>query len=253
MNARQRHAELYRMVMDKHICPYGLKSLHLLKRQGFVVGDHHLETHAETEAFKQQQRVATTPQTFIDGKRIGGYDDLRRYFGKRVRDPKAPTYKPVLAIFGMAAAMALAATWAATGALFNAFFIRWFVALAMCLLAVQKLRDLDGFATMFLGYDLLARYWVPYAWIYPFAEAAVGVLMIANVLHWVSIPVGLFIGTVGAVSVVYAVYVQKRELKCACVGASSTVPLGFVSLTENLMMIGITFWMLWPYIGGQTV
>ena len=35
-----------------------------------------------------------------------------------------------------------------------------------------------------------------------------------------------------------AVYIDKRELKCACVGGSSNVPLGFVSLTENLMMIG---------------
>ena len=30
-------AVLYRMVMDKHLCPYGLKSLHLLKQQGYAV------------------------------------------------------------------------------------------------------------------------------------------------------------------------------------------------------------------------
>lgn len=45
-------------------------------------------------------------------------------------------------------------------------------------------------------------------------------------------------------SVYYAVYVQKREIKCACVGGSSSVPLGFVSLTENLFMIGMALWML---------
>ena len=59
-----------------------------------------------------------------------------------------------------------------------------------------------------------------------------------------AIPVALFIGSVGAVSVFYAVYVQRRELKCACVGGSSNVPLGFVSLTENLMMVGMALWML---------
>ena len=41
-----------------------------------------------------------------------------------------------------------------------------------------------------------------------------------------------------------AVYIDKRELKCACVGGDSNVPLGFVSLTENLMMIGMAVWML---------
>ena len=54
----------------------------------------------------------------------------------------------------------------------------------------------------------------------------------------------MFIGSVGAVSVFYAVYVQRRELKCACVVGSSNVPLGFVSLTENLMMVGMAVWML---------
>jgi hypothetical protein len=48
---------------------------------------------------------------------------------------------------------------------------------------------------------------------------------------------------VGAASVFRAVYLDKRELKCGCVGGSSNVPLGFVSLTANLMMIGIALWM----------
>ena len=57
-------------------------------------------------------------------------------------------------------------------------------------------------------------------------------------------PVALFIGTIGAVSVFRAVYIEKRDLKCACVGGDSNVPLGFVSLTENLMMIAMAVWML---------
>ena len=58
------------------------------------------------------------------------------------------------------------------------------------------------------------------------------------------ISIALFIGTVGAVSVFKAVYIEKRELKCACVGGQSNVPLGFVSLTENLVMIGMAVWMV---------
>jgi hypothetical protein len=46
------------------------------------------------------------------------------------------------------------------------------------------------------------------------------------------------------VSVIKAVYVDKRELKCACVGGDSSVPLGFISLTENLMMLSMGIWML---------
>jgi hypothetical protein len=70
---------------------------------------------------------------------------------------------------------------------------------------------------------------------------------VAMVKSGLSVPLALFIGTVGAVSVFKAVYIDKRELKCACVGGSSNVPLGFVSLTENLMMIGMAIWMAVDY------
>ena len=68
--------------------------------------------------------------------------------------------------------------------------------------------------------------------------------MTAGALTWLSAPVAIVIGAIGAVSVIKAVYVDKRELKCACVGGSSNVPLGFVSLTENVMMLGMGIWML---------
>jgi hypothetical protein len=54
------------------------------------------------------------------------------------------------------------------------------------------------------------------------------------------------------VSVFKAVYVDRRELKCACVGGSSNVPLGFVSLTENLMMIAMAVWMAAAALGLAT-
>ncbi|CEG58118.1 protein of unknown function [Legionella fallonii LLAP-10] len=41
---------------------------------------------------KEKHDVKTTPQTFINGERIGGYDDLRRHFGKKVRDKLSPSY-----------------------------------------------------------------------------------------------------------------------------------------------------------------
>jgi glutaredoxin len=239
-----RTATLYRMVMKEHTCPYGLKAKDLLQRQGFQVDDRWLATREETEAFKAEHGVKTTPQTFIDGERIGGYDDLRRYFGKTVRDPKAVTYRPVIALFAVTALMALAASHAAYGSIFTIRAAEWFIAFSMAALAMLKLQNVESFSTMFLNYDLLAKRWVPYSYIYPFAEAGAGILMIAGALNWISIPVALFIGTVGAVSVFKAVYVDRRELKCACVGGDSNVPLGFVSLTENLMMIAMAIWML---------
>jgi len=244
MMANAREAVLYRMVMDHHLCPYGLKARDLLRRNGFRIEDHKLTTRAETDAFKAQHDVATTPQIFIDGQRIGGYDALRRYLDKPVADPKALTYRPVLVLFAMAALMALATSWAAFGTLLTVRAGEWFIAFSMCLLALQKLRDVEGFSSMFLGYDLLARRFVPYAYVYPFAEGLAGLLMISGALMWLSVPIALVIGTIGAASVFKAVYIDKRDLKCACVGGNSNVPLGFISLTENVMMVAMAVWML---------
>jgi glutaredoxin len=229
--------------MPDHLCPYGLKSKWLLEKHGYAVDDHHLTTRSETDAFKDRHDVATTPQTWIGGERIGGYDDLARHFGSPVKQ-EGTTYRPVAVLFAMMALMALGAGWVATGEAISVLAGEWFISFSMCGLAFLKLRDVESFSTMFLNYDLLARRWVPYGYVYPYAEGLAGVLMTAHVLDVVSIPVALFIGTVGAASVFKAVYIDRRELKCACVGGDSDVPLGFVSLTENLMMIAMGLWML---------
>ena len=250
-----RKATLYRMVMPSHTCPYGLKAKDLLRRSGYTVDDRHLTSRSETDAFKAEHHVETTPQVFIDGVRIGGYDDLRRHLGKPVADPKATSYRPVVVLFALMALTAMAASFAVSGSPFTLRAAEWFIAFSMVALAMLKLQNVESFATMFLNYDLLAKRWVPYSYIYPYAEGLAGVLMVAGALTWLSVPVAFLIGTIGAASVFKAVYIDRRELKCACVGGSSNVPLGFISLTENLMMIAMAVWMAagaLGFTGGHT-
>ena len=149
----------------------------------------------------------------------------------------------VLAVFAVAALIALAIGLLAGAPLPGIATVERFIAVTMILLAMLKLQDVERFATMFLGYDLLARRWLPYAYLYPFAQLGAGLLMLTGLLPWLAIPVAAFIGGIGAVSIYRAVYVEKRSLKCACVGGGSNVPLGFVSLTEDLMMVAMAVWM----------
>ncbi|ADT70168.1 MAG: glutaredoxin [Pseudoalteromonas tetraodonis] len=235
-------AQLYRMATDEHICPFGLKSKDLLERQGFEVNDHLLTSRAQTDAFKQQHDVETTPQTFIDDKRIGGYDELRSFFNKSPAGQQGTTYTPVIAIFAVTLLLSLA--FSLSGAGLSMYTLELFVALTMAVLAIQKLQDLNSFSNSFITYDLLAMKVIPYAYVYPFLEAFVGVAMIAALPVYLVAPISLLIGSVGAISVIKAVYIDKRELKCACVGGDSNVPLGFISLTENLFMIAAGIWML---------
>ncbi len=236
-------ATLYRMVIPNHTCPFGTKAKYLLESQGYEIDDHQLKTREETDSFKNEHGVKTTPQTFIDGKRVGGYDDLRVYFHKRPTPKKGElSYTPIFSLFGMTLLMSLGIVWSLHQSLMIGPVLHYFGAFSMCALALQKLRDLYSFSNGFLNYDLLSNKFVPYSYIYPFAEVLVGLCMLANVIPLLSAPIAIFIGLEGTISVVKAVYIDKRELKCACMGGDSNVPLGFISLTENLLMVAMGIW-----------
>ncbi|WP_234047197.1 glutaredoxin [Luteolibacter pohnpeiensis] len=232
------------MVTPNHLCPWGVKALDLLKRNGFKVEDKHLKTKEENKEYKEENGYDETPQIFIEGKHLGGYDDLREHLGLGPDPKEGETYQPVIAVFAVTFCMALATSWAMLGTLSPIRIGELFIAFSMCVLGILKLQDLLSFATGFVQYDLLAQRYVPYSYVYPFVEAGAGVLMIAGVATWLAAPAALIVSTIGAISIVKAVYIEKRDLHCACVGGGSSVPLGFISLTENLMMMAMAIWML---------
>lgn len=79
-----KHATVHRMVTDAHVCPYGVKALDLLRREGYTVDDRWLKTRAQTDAFKTEHDLETTPLVFVDRERVGGYDDLCKHLGTTV-------------------------------------------------------------------------------------------------------------------------------------------------------------------------
>lgn len=246
--AISKKATIYRMVTDKNICPYGIKAKDLLKRNGYEVIDNHLKNREETDAFKEKYGVKTTPQTFIDNKMVGGYDDLLAFLGED-KPKKETIYTPVIAVFVIALLMAISTNYTFTDTVTIGSVIKLFMGFSISILAMLKLQDLNSFSMQFITYDLVAMRWVRYAYIYAFAEAFVGLGIIASIFTLVAATIAIIIGLIGAISVFKAVYLEKRELKCACVGGGSSVPLGFLSLTENIMMIIMGVWMFWNYFG----
>lgn len=230
-------AELYRMVMEDHICPYGLKARNLIERKGLKLVDHKLRTDQQVDEVREKYHVKKTPLVLIDGNEIGGYDDLANYFNVTTLKQTNTTYQPVIALFSAGFLMALAIESSTALEFMPGRILTTFIAVSMCLLAIQKLRDLYSFTNQFITYDLLAFRHTYYAYLYPFLELFAGIGMLAGVYPYITAPIALFIGSIGSISVIKAVYIDKRELKCACVGGDSNVPLGVISLTENIMMV----------------
>ncbi|HJO66898.1 glutaredoxin domain-containing protein [Sphingomonas sanguinis] len=80
--AEQKTAILYRMILPEHTCPFGVRAKQMLEAAGYQVDDRILSSRDEVDAFKAEQDVATTPQVFVDGERIGGSDALEAYLSR---------------------------------------------------------------------------------------------------------------------------------------------------------------------------
>jgi glutaredoxin len=223
------HVRLYRMDLPDHACPWGLKAVRLLHDHQIPFEDHPLHSTEEVDAFKAAHGVATTPQVFAGAERIGGYTDLAARLGARPESAEF-SYVPVIAVFATAALLTLALAVGISG----------FMGIAICLLAMLKLMDVEAFATSFRKYDLLSQRWRAWGGLYPGVELLVGL----GILLRLEIPAAarligataLLLGAMGMVSVGKAVFIDKLALNCACVGGNAKVPLGVVSFAENLMM-----------------
>lgn len=220
---------LVRMDLPDHACPWGLRALKLLQDRHIPFEDQRLTSPEEVDAFKAAHGVATTPQIFFGAERVGGYTDLAARLGVRPESADI-SYTPVLVVFLTAALLALVLRAGVGG----------FMGLAICLLAMLKLMDVESFAASFRKYDLLSQRWTPWGRLYPGVELLVGLGVLGQPQTGVvARPVGavaVLLGAMGMVSVGKAVFIDRLALNCACVGGNTKTPLGVVSFAENLIM-----------------
>jgi hypothetical protein len=139
------------------------------------------------------------------------------------------SYTPVVALFSTAALMTLATSLGITG----------FMGISLSMLAALKLMDVDAFSHSFQKYDLISQRFKPYGKVYPGIELLLGLGYLSGVMPLATGVVSLLVGAAGAISVVKAVYIDKLDLNCACVGGNSKAPLGIISVAENTIMAGM--------------
>lgn len=145
------------------------------------------------------------------------------------------SYIPLMIVVGLSLAAALAKQGAYPGAGDMRSGMHDFMGLFLVIFSMFKLFDLRGFADGFQMYDLLARPFRPYAYVYPFIELSLGLGYLATwnmtVIYATTIVVMLF----GATGVLGALR-KGLDLNCACMGTVLKVPLSTVALTEDAGM-----------------
>ncbi len=152
------------------------------------------------------------------------------------------TYKPLVLIFLFVSGVAALASFQ------ERFFswhdwMRYFMAGFFIVFSFFKFLDLKGFARSYAMYDLLAKQWKGYGYVYPFVELGLGVLYI-TAIHLPATHVATIV-IMGFSSIgVIRNMLSPNQVQCACLGTVFKLPLGNVTLVEDLLMVAMAGVML---------
>jgi len=99
-----------------------------------------------------------------------------------------------------------------------------------------KLLDIRGFADGYSTYDLLARHWHTYGYVYPFLELGLGILYITQWMPTTTQLATVVIMGFSSLGVINSL-LKKQTIQCACLGTILKVPLSSITLIEDLAMV----------------
>lgn len=151
-------------------------------------------------------------------------------------------YKPVLLIFAYITGLTLFIEWMQGGFLW----MRWmnhFMAAFFLVFSFFKLLNLKGFAESYSMYDIVAKSWYSWGYIYAFTELALGIAFLTGFSPVVTNAVTFLLMTVSIVGVLQSV-LNKRKIKCACLGDVFNLPMSTITIIEDALMIGMSAVML---------
>lgn len=106
-----------------------------------------------------------------------------------------------------------------------------------------KLLDLKGFTNSFAMYDPLAARIKGYAWVYPFIEVALGLMLLMRWNIQIALVVTIFILGITTIGVTRTL-LKKEVIQCACLGTALKLPMTEATFIENAIMIIMAFVML---------
>ena len=148
------------------------------------------------------------------------------------------TYKPVLLLFAYISMISIIASdldWM--------HFMRIFMAGFFLSFSFFKLINLKGFAESYSMYDIVAKNFKPWGYIYACIELGLGIAFAVNfnplLTNWVT----LVVMSVSIIGVLQSV-LNKKKIQCACLGAVFNLPMSTLTIIEDLLMIAMSAAML---------
>lgn len=152
------------------------------------------------------------------------------------------TYKPILMIFFYVLLVSIIAAATANG--FDWMLgMRVFMSGFFLAFSFFKFLDLKGFSDNYSTYDIIAKNFKAWGSIYPFIELFFGIAYATNFQPLITNAGTFFVMSVSIIGVLQSV-LNKRKIKCACLGAVFNLPMSTVTIIEDALMIVMSGFML---------
>ena len=159
-----------------------------------------------------------------------------------IAEKSITTYKPLFIIVGYIFLVSLLAQYP-----FNDFssmtWMRYFMAGFFLVFSFFKLLNLQGFASTYSMYDIVADKWFSWGYIYPFVELGLGILYLTNIAPFETNMATAVILGVSSIGVIKSV-LSKKTIKCACLGDVFNLPMSTVTIVEDVLMVIMALVML---------
>lgn len=151
------------------------------------------------------------------------------------------TYKPVLIIAAYITGVSLLIE-----AKYGFSTERWmqhFMAGFFIVFCFFKILDLKGFAESYATYDIIAKQWAGWGYVYAFIELGLGISYLLGFEPLITNAITLLVMSISIIGVLQSL-ARKKQIKCACLGAVFNLPMSTITIIEDALMIGMSFVML---------
>ena len=152
------------------------------------------------------------------------------------------TYKPILLIFFYITLVTLLVQF--VNETFDTMqWMRHFMAGFFLVFSFFKMLNLKGFAESYVMYDVIAKRFPAWAYVYAFTELALGIAFLINFNPMITNSVTFIVMSISIIGVLQSV-LHKKKIQCACLGAVFNLPMSTVTIIEDALMIAMSGWMI---------
>ena len=153
------------------------------------------------------------------------------------------TYRPLILIVAFLVGVTVLAQYPYAAGFDGRLWMRHFMAGFFLTFSFFKLLNLRGFAASYAMYDIVAARWRPWGFIYPFVELGLGISYLIDAAPFWTNLVTVVVLSVSAIGVIQS-NLNKRKIKCACLGDVFNLPMSTVTIVEDVSMVAMAGLML---------